>query len=241
MVDLIRIASTIAIVAVHLVDDGYWAAIAGVMALYWLSGYLAKPDGSWQWWLSRYCRIWPAYAAVFAVSSSAFALGFWSPIYFAANPTTPIWLAQLVLIVEPGALRVVPIGWMLSAQLFAFGLVAAIRTDRAAAVLVVAGATVLIVVRGWHYQSLPVAVLFTVLGYAMRGQWGKGWRIPGSHLCYPTLLTHYPAAALIANAYGMDKGWPLFFASLPLTLALSWLLWRFVEVPLLKRSPRLKS
>jgi peptidoglycan/LPS O-acetylase OafA/YrhL len=237
MLDLIRIAATLAIVAVHLVDGGYPAAIAGVLALYWLSGYLAKPTEPWQWWLSRYARIWPAYAVVFALSAAAFAMGAYSPIYFAGNPPPLTWLSQLALIVEPGVLRVVPVGWMLSAQLFAFGLVA-ICGDRRDAVLMAIGSSVLLIAaQGWHYQSLPVAAAFTLAGFAMRGQWGKGWRIPGAGLCYPVLLLHYPVAALT----GMSKGWSLMLLSIPPTLALSLLLVVVVERPIARYRKSLRS
>lgn len=224
MLDAIRIASTLAICAVHLVDGGYWTAIAGVLALYALSGHLFPSGDPWRVMAGRYWRIWPAYALVFLLSALAFAVGFYSPVYFAGNPDGPTWLAQFALVVQPGGLRVLPVGWMLSAQLAAWLLLAVCGGNRRAIALLAGGALVLVIAQG-YYQSLAVATLFTAAG-AMVPRF-KGRRIPGAALCYPVLLTHYPVAAVVDSVLGVDKGWGLLLLSAVPTVAAALALQRF--------------
>jgi peptidoglycan/LPS O-acetylase OafA/YrhL len=50
-------------------------------------------------------------------------------------------------------------------------------------------------------------------------------------ISYPVFLSHYLVGAVIATASGLVPGWPLFFAAIGPTLALSWLLVVVVERP----------
>jgi len=60
-------------------------------------------------------------------------------------------------------------------------------------------------------------------------------------LSYPIYVVHVPVAAIVGGVLGLEYGWPLFFAALPPTLAASWLLWRFVDLPINRFRKSLKE
>lgn len=227
MIDAIRLIATATICWAHLANNAHWAAVAGVLALYTLSGHLFSRQGEpLALMRSRFWRIWPAYAVVFGLSSLLFWWGWGSAIYYAGNPPPAEWLRQMLLVAQPGGLRVVPIVWMLSAQLVAWGVLALCRGERRVIAWVLAVAALWVTSAGWHYQGLPVAIACTAAG-ALLPRRKLGPRLPGTALCYSVLLTHYPVGALLAESYGLAKGPLLFAAAIVPTVAAAYALYRF--------------
>jgi len=242
MMGFCRLLFALAIMAAHCVRASYlapWAGVA-VMGFYVLAGYTSvattpKYNGPWQFILSRVIRICPSYLAVFCLTLVGLWLGL---IPFLGLPGLGIpasWatLGQLFMVVRPERIAVIPQGWMLGpivAGYVAVALGAFATPQRTAGILV--GALLIARAQSFYAYSLGLAALGISVGAAahhlgLQIPRDRRWGAMAGALSYPVFLTHYAIAAAIPLPYG----WPLFFASLPPTLAASWLLWRYVEVP----------
>jgi peptidoglycan/LPS O-acetylase OafA/YrhL len=233
--------------AVHLGPQGnhYGAAIA-VLGFYILAGYFAtlSMDGPYKgnpivFLISRWFRLWPVYLAIFGLTSWGLWLGI-EPMGRMGIPTGWGGVAQMLMIV-PGwpAPAVVPVGWMLKWLMLGYLAIsfgASLTPYRAGlwmlASLLIGQYTALAQDWGTYYGSIEFASQGLSAGAVL---YWLGFRVPrdgrwaaiAGALSYPIFLSHYSIGAAIP----LTPSWPLFFASLPPTLALSWLLYRFVEVP----------
>lgn len=215
-----------------------WAHLS-VLLFYALSGYgcTAAMQGSyqghpWRFLASRYLRLWPTYVVVFAGSCW---LMLWVPIPLAHIPTGWPWLANLLMLRSDA----VPVAWVLPYMLMgyvAIALGASATAMRSAAWLglsfVWAQHRALLLDSTGYYNGLGVASLAYSVGavafwLGMKLPRDKGLSAWAGVIAFPIFLTHYPVQA----ALPMRPGWPLFFAALPPTLALSWLLVVLVEQP----------
>ncbi|HEY9880472.1 MAG TPA: acyltransferase [Leptolyngbyaceae cyanobacterium] len=59
-------------------------------------------------------------------------------------------------------------------------------------------------------------------------------------LSYPLYLLHWPVSVVIGHLLGLGKGYPLFWLSVPVALAVSWLVVRCVEAPVERLRGRVK-
>ena len=243
---MIRLALALTIMASHLVYVGNEWAGTSLILFYVLSGYSITARGTGgNFWRGRLLRLWPTYAVIAAITQLALWLG-WVP----GRPYIGLargWdaMAQLLMIVPswPES-ALVPAAWMLKWILLGYLLMwlGASRTPQRTAVWLLLSlvASIFYMARtqsyGLWYQSALAASLATATGSCCYhlglvlprdGRWGA---IAGA-LSYPLFLSHYGVGAAVAGVTGLGVGWPLFWASLGPTIALSWLLWRWIDAP----------
>ena len=245
-----RLTLALLIMQSHLVSSGSpWGGTA-LALFYVLSGYgIVKSGIRHGFWASRIARIYPAYIVVLVATAAALWWGWVPNRPYIGLPQTPWqWLGQLLMIVPTWPqFALVPIGWMLKWMLLGYLLLwlGAAKTPQRAGLWLLAmlAATVWFLVRSqsvaaW-YQSPICALLAFAVGASMVH---LGVEIPrdrqwSASLSYPVFLLHYPVGAV----FPMLPGWPLFFAALPPTLALSWLLVVAVERPVQKFRSSLRN
>lgn len=247
----IRIGLALMIMAGHLGPPlilRWWPAMA-VIFFYALSGYLATlvfietyKSKAMPFLVARIARLYPCYIAVLLITA-AILLMIGPSVHIPVVPL-PInvrnGIEQLLMIVRyPSGSRIVPSAWMLKWLIVGYGLIALGISKSAKTTWVWLMVSLLATVwlslgisKDVFYGSFALASLSMSAGSS--GYW-TGIRFPRDGriaaicggLSYPLFLCHLSIGA----ALNMPRSWPLFFAALPPTLALSWLLWRFIEVP----------
>jgi len=257
MIGFTRLALALYIMAIHLGAPGnhYGGAIA-VLGFYVLAGYFAmlSRDGPYKgnpraFLISRWLRLWPVYLAVFGLTSWGLLLGMGT---MGRMGLVQGWgvIAQALMVVpfwpDPA---VVPVGWMLKWLLLGYGAIAlgAARSPQWAGAWLLASALVgqyAAMAQDWgtYYSGLWFASQGFALGAVL---YWLGLRVPrdgqiaatAGALSYPVFLCHYAIGAAIP----IEPGWLLFFVSLPPTLVASWLLWRFVEMPVARYRKSLRA
>jgi peptidoglycan/LPS O-acetylase OafA/YrhL len=248
MIGFTRLALALYIMAIHLGPQGdhYGGAIT-VLGFYILAGYFAtlSMNGPYKgnpraFLISRWLRLWPVYLAVFAITSWGLLLGMGT---MGRMSLVQGWgvVAQVLMIVPfwP-APAVAPVGWMLKWLMLGYVAIA----GGAARSPLWSGVWLLASVLAGQYAALAQdwGTYYSGVGFASQGfalgavlYWlevrvprdGRRAAMAGA-LSYPVFLSHYAIGAAIP----LDTGWPLFFAALPPTLALSWLIVLWVEHPI---------
>lgn len=244
-----RLALAIMITAAHAEAVPIVWAQGAVIVFYALSGYLAALSmvGSyrrrpWAFLCSRWLRVWPCYAVVFALSLTWLLWRGVPPMMAYGIPRLPNLLAQLAMWPVPvGSGLVVPPGWMLP-RLFFWWLCLAFSPRWSGYGMVALSIPVLCVVP--DYYGFPLAALAMGLG-AIGYQGGVvlpragRWDAMAGTLSFPIFLCH--ALILGELSYRVPLGWPLFWFSIPPTLIVSCLLVRYVERPIARYRARLKT
>jgi len=239
-----RFAFSILIMIAHLADKWGILANLSVLGFYVLAGYLAAAstgkDRPIQYLCSRFIRLWPSYFAV--MLATLITLQFTS-LHAAGMPDRiGLFLQYLMVVPSWPHAAVVPQAWLLKWFLLGYGVSVFLKTSKAAfyflmLTLAWSHLTAFTVENWWyHYISPSLAMLCFAIG--SMGHWA-GVTIPRDKplagalgaLSYPVFLSHHWIGATISAVLGIPLGWPLFWASLGPTLAVSVLLWRFVEVP----------
>jgi peptidoglycan/LPS O-acetylase OafA/YrhL len=229
----------------HLTTIRAWPN-AALVGFYALSGYSITARGTGgDYWQGRLLRLWPIYLVIAAATQMALWLG-WVPRlpYIAlAQGMSAIWQALMIVPTWPDD-SLVPVAWMLQWILLGYGLMwlGWLKTPRQSAIstlglfLVSIYALSLVPDDFQRYYTSGLCAL-TAMSIGACG-WHLGLTAPrddsksafAGSLSYPVFLLHYNVAAAISSQFG----WPLFFAALPPTLALSWLLVVAVERPVQK-------
>lgn len=245
-----RLALAILIMQSHLVSVGSPWGGASLALFYALSGYgIFKSGIRPGFWVSRLARLYPLYLVVLVATAAALVWGWVPNRPYIGLPQSPWqWLGQLLMIVPPWPMpALVPIGWMLKWMLLGYAVLwlGAAKTPQRAGLWLLAmlAATVWFLVRSQNvaawYQSPMCALMAFAVGASVAH---LGVEIPkdrawSTELSYPVFLLHYPVGA----AFPMPPGWPLFFAAIAPTLALSWLLVVAVERPVAQYRKQLRS
>lgn len=242
-----RLALSLVIMAAHLAYVGNEWAGASLICFYVLSGHSITASGIKPgFWQRRICRLWPSYLAIASGTQLVLLIG-WVPGRPYIAPAMG-WdaVAQFFMIVPTWPdLALVPTAWMIKWLIVGYLLMClgASRTPQRTALWMLMSliASIFWMARtqsyGLWYQSFLCASLATSIGAAC---YHLGLIAPcdvqgaafAGALSYPVFLSHYGIGAAVASATGWAVGWPLFFAALPLTLALSWLLVVAVERPI---------
>jgi peptidoglycan/LPS O-acetylase OafA/YrhL len=246
----VRLSLALLIMVAHLgppMAAGYFPHVA-VLGFYGLSGYTATASMStryqgrpWAFMVSRWWRLWPSYLAVFSLS--LLWLMMWPGWGSFAWPLSALdRIAQLLMLVRPETLRIVPTAWVLPWFLLGYAVIAYGQLHRPRHCGIALG--LIILLAQWAgfkasfttYYYSPIFALLGIVGGAAvwhlygsiprDGRWGQ-W---AGAISYPMFLCHYWVGAV----FQWPPGWPLFFAALPPTLALSWLLVVAVERPVQK-------
>lgn len=247
----LRLALAFLIMLAHLgpsMASGYFPHVA-VLAFYVLAGYTATASiqGPYKcragaFMASRIARLWPSYLAIFVPSLLWLRwAGSWGSVGLPA-----IWriLPESLMLVQAGIPSPVPTGWVLPWFLLGYGAIAlgAMATPQRAGIALLGS----LLLSQWSSFNASFAAyyyspMFAALGFAVGGSaWHLGIVLPrdvrraamAGALSYPLFLCHYLIGAVVATALNLAPGWPLFFATLPPTLALSWLLVVAVERPI---------
>jgi peptidoglycan/LPS O-acetylase OafA/YrhL len=143
----------------------------------------------------------------------------------------------------------VPVGWVLPYLLLGYGVISlgiSVTAKRAGLWLlisfVLAQHQAFLLNWGDYYSSLAAwSLAYSVgavaywLGFAVPRD--TGWGSVARDISFPVFLSHW----LIIAAISLPPGWPLFVASLPPTIALSWILVVAVERPISRYRQRFKS
>lgn len=250
MIGYTRFLFSIIIMAAHLTKTGSIFAHWGVIGFYVLAGYFAVYAGEKsysdpaQFLKARFFRLWPIYIVVFAATI----LLLIALPGISHNRTGIVYgwrfFAQSLMVVPNSpALAIVPIAWMLKWLLLGYLTVALgfMKTPRRAYLwllftLAWGQYSVFSSDYGGYYKGAATAMRAFAVGGI--GYW-LGARVPRDGrwaalfgaMAYPIYLVH-PLSEMLGIAGGMGYGWPLFFAALPPTLALSWLLVVAVERPI---------
>ena len=243
MIGALRLGLSLIVMISHLVPGWWPAASWAVFAFYTLSGYLItliwieRYQGNWRgFWVARLLRIYPAYLAVLLCTMAVLWIwGCHNPVLcsYMGHPD----LGQWFLIVRNGTPRTVPQAWAITTEIFWWGAISlGLSASRSRAWLWLLAATPAFAVA---YPTGPY--WFTVLGGATPFGLGavaywQGLKLPKdtgwmSELSYPIFIAHFGVGAMMIP---VSHGWPLFFAALPPTLALSWVLVVAVERPVQK-------
>jgi peptidoglycan/LPS O-acetylase OafA/YrhL len=243
----LRLSLSLLIMAAHLAAiNNAWAATA-MIGFWCLSGYSITARGTGnQFWVSRFWRLWPSYAAIALVTQWALWLG-WVPGRPYIGSIYGVWgIAQWAMIVPTWPhLSLVPGAWMVKWLLAGYLLMwlGASRTPQRAGlwmlISLVASTFHLFAVGEYlpYYQSFLCASLATAIGAAtyhlglIAPRDGR-WAAFAGALSYPVFLSHYGIGAAMGSITGLSPGWPLFWLSLTPTLCLSWLLVLWVEQPI---------
>jgi peptidoglycan/LPS O-acetylase OafA/YrhL len=229
--------------------DHYALANLAVLLFYAISGYgcTAAMQGRYRgrpllFLVNRYLRLWPTYAIVFGLSCW---LMLWVPVPLASIPRGWAWMANLLMLRADA----VPAAWVIPYMLLgyvAIGLGASATARRAGLWLLVSFAWAqyhaFLLDWGDYYHSIAawslaysVGAVIYWLGLVVPKDQGLGAVAGG--IAFPVFLVHFPIQA----ALPLVPGWSLFFATLFPTLALSWVLWRFVELPVDRFRKSLRS
>jgi peptidoglycan/LPS O-acetylase OafA/YrhL len=261
MIGITRLVLSLVVMASHLTQR-FSTDFAGmsVFGFYIMAGYFATASMQGRYkgnpaafLLSRWLRLWPVYLVVFVATLLLI------PFIY-VNTRIGIssvleLLPQLFMIVPRWPdMAVVPVGWMIKWILLGYLIVAlgASRTPRTAGIwllvsLVIGQQAAINAGSGWgvYYgsfafasQGLAGGVTLWHLGFTLQRDGMIG--VWAGKLSYPVYLVH-SVVEVIFMSIGFSQGWPLFFASLPPTLALSWLLLRFVEGPVDRFRKSLKT
>jgi peptidoglycan/LPS O-acetylase OafA/YrhL len=237
----IRLVLALMVMAQHLANAhpiGYWA----VWGFFALAGYTltAAIQGPYQgrrraFLLGRVWRLYPAYWVVWVLTV------LWLQV---ASPLPGMGLGEV-----PGSFfldlpyswsgATSPVGqaWFITFYLI-FALAMALGLCRLSVVPYWLAASAFAATLHPEYQSLAWASLPIAVGSAL--YWMPGFSIPrekefwdvwAGRLSYPIFLSHFLIGNVLAWSFGLVPSWPLFGWSLVPTLAASWLLWRYVEIP----------
>jgi peptidoglycan/LPS O-acetylase OafA/YrhL len=246
----LRLSLSLGIMAAHLTFRYSMVASCAVWVFYAISGYLMSLICSTSYkgkflafWGGRILRVFPIYWVIMAATTMAiWFLGYSSTFPLLALPIHQEWLLLNVQTWWGGfeGPRTIPPAWALTVELFWWGVISLGWIGKSTA-------------RYW----MTLGALLTVLGaYPMGPIWFSLWggmlpfsigawayhnglsivrdgpfgAIAGA-VSYPLFLSHYSVGAVVAGLTGLGVGWPMFFAALPPTLALSWLLVVAVERP----------
>jgi peptidoglycan/LPS O-acetylase OafA/YrhL len=241
----LRFGLALLIMAAHLgphMATGYLPPV-GIFVFYLLAGYTATASTAKvysvpRFLLSRFLRLWPSYFVIFILTGAwlLFMPG-WRSL---GLPTSALELALAsIMISSPLSSSIVPTGWIISHFMVGYALVAVGRLSspkHCAAALGLAACVAQWVAFRSDFQAYYYSYSFTLQGFAVGAAlwhlWGEIPRDTGAaklagNLAFPMFLSHYWVGAW----FGWVPSWPLLFASLLPTLALSWLLWRYVELP----------
>jgi peptidoglycan/LPS O-acetylase OafA/YrhL len=249
----IRLTLSLLIVASHLGGiHGSWAATS-MICFYAISGYSITARGTGnRFWASRFLRLWPSYAAIAIITQWALWAG-WTPEFASLGISHGIRdITQWFLIVLPG-LSLVPVGWMLKWVLAGYLLMwlGASKTPQRTGVWLLASLLASTFNLFWvdsywlHYDSFMCASLATSIGAAcyhlglVAPRDGR-WAAFAGALSYPVFLSHYGIGAAVSSSTGWTPGWPLFWASLPPTIAVSIALVLLVERPIARYRKRIR-
>ena len=246
-----RLLLSLVIMQAHTSVPGNHYALANlaVLLLYAISGYgcTAAMQGRYRgrpllFLANRYLRLWPTYAIVFGLSCW---LMLWVPVPLASIPRGWAWVANLLMLRADA----VPVAWVLPYMLLGYVAIAvggSATARRAGVWLLVSFAwaqhQAFLLDWGGYYSSLAAGSLAYSVGAAI---YWLGLVVPRDQglghlagaIAFPVFLVHFPVQAVLP----LFAGWPLFFATLPPTMALSWALWRFVEVPTARYRKALRS
>jgi peptidoglycan/LPS O-acetylase OafA/YrhL len=251
MIGYLRLSLSLLVVRAHLgpTVPGYAAATA-VVVFYVLAGYTATANiqcrysgQSWRFLWSRFLRLWPTYAVVFVLSLAwLLATGQeWGAMAVPIGVDMPL---QWVGIVRNGGVNsVIPPGWFLqylAAGYIAISLGAANSPQRCAVWLLCSIAwsqwlAFQLDFRSYYATLSLLSLAFATgasayhLGLALPRD--ERWSAVAGALSYPIYLVHYQVGGFLSLATGLGMGWSLFWASLGPTIALSWLLWRWIDAP----------
>lgn len=247
MMGYFRLALSLIIMQGHStpMSPHYVFSNTAVLVFYALSGYgcTAAMQSHYQgkpllFLASRYIRLWPSYILVFGFSTW---LMLWIEIPLAGIPARGWPLISNVLMLSYDAM---PGAWVMSRLLLGYVVIAmgasatASRTNLWLMLSFVWSQSQALML-GWgaYYGSLAaLSIAYSVgaasywMGLALPRDKGLG-KFAGE-ISFPVFLAHYPIVALVSVGFDIPLGWPLFFAALPPTLALSWLLVVAVERPI---------
>jgi peptidoglycan/LPS O-acetylase OafA/YrhL len=253
MISALRIALAILVMHVHFVSQSrQWGGNA-VFLFYLLSGYFAvvtlqKGTHPWQFWVGRLWRILPTYWVILVATTAWVSLGEVGQ-YFYATVGYPSPLEVVGLSLSP---RAVPVAWVLPVFWFWWGVLAlgAASTMRRTMWFLMVGVALWLwlgVVPGgnnWGHLgagAMPFAIGAALYWMGLKVPPEPRWMRQVGDLAFPVFLIHYPVGAAISTALEMPPGWPLFFAALGPTLALSWLLVVAVERPVAQYRKQLRQ
>jgi hypothetical protein len=245
-----RLSLALAIMAAHASAIPIVWAKGAVLVFYSLAGYMAAASMAWAYQgrpvaflASRWLRVWPCYAVVFV---GALLWLLWRgvpPVGLALGmPSIPWLLAQFAMIPTPVTVGlIVPPSWMLPWLFLGWGLIAIAPRFSGRAML---GLGLPWFVVAPNYYGSALGLWWMGLGaVAYRGgvvlPRDGHWSAWAGVLSFPLYLVH--AAVLGEASFWVPTGWPLFFAALGPTLALSWLLVVTVERPAQKFRSSLRN
>lgn len=242
-------------------STGLYSAVASwcVWVFYLLSGYLMTLlcDGTYQgrwseFWISRLLRIFPTYWVVMAATTLG--LWFWGyPQRFPllALPIPHEWLLLNIQTWWGGfeGPRTIPPAWSLTVELFWWLLISVGALNRRWVLWWMAGGAALAVAGAYPLGPLWFSLWGGMLPFAL-GSWlyqnglviprdGR-WSSVAGAMSYPIYVSHYGIGAVASVILSIPLGWPLFFAALAPTLALSWLLLVAVERPIARYRARFR-
>ncbi len=240
----LRLFLALVIMQAHATPPGLhyaWSNLA-VLFFFALSGYgctaamqkqyFQKP---WTFLVNRYLRLWPSYVVCFGFSCW---LMLWIAIPGASIPNGSDWILNLFMMRSDA----VPATWVLPYMLLGYVVIAlgaGATATRSAMWLVFSFAwaqhRAFVLDWGEYYGSLASWSLAYSVGasvYWLRFKMPRdeGLAKIAGEIAFPIFLVHEPILAVMP----LVPGWPLFWASLPPTLALSWALVVFVERPVSK-------
>jgi peptidoglycan/LPS O-acetylase OafA/YrhL len=232
----------------HTVYVGNEFGNTAMIGFYMLSGYSITARGMvGDFWIGRFLRLWPCYIVVAALTQTALILG-WVPGQ--GMPLVGLavgWdaIAQFSMIFHPDPQSLVPPAWMLKWLLLGYLLMwlGTSKTSRRSAVWMLLSfvASTFWLARMGSYQSYYVTWLCASLATSVGAcchhldliapRDGR-WAAFAGTLSYPLFLAHYGIGSAVSSITGWDPSWPLFWASLPPTIALSIALVLLVERPI---------
>lgn len=242
----LRLFLSLVIMGTHLVAGATPHTYSALCGFYILSGYSITARGTGgQFWRSRFWRLWPIYAVIAAATQIALWFGWVSGLPHIGIAQGWSAVAQTAMIVPTfPSLSLVPGAWVIRWLLLGYLLMwlGASKTPQRSGLwllFAMAIAPAFLAKYGFerYYTSAFCALLFTAGGACL---WHLGivlprdgrWAAWAGALSYPVFLCHYLTGSATAGVLGLERGWPLFFASLPLTLALSLALVVAVEQPI---------
>lgn len=254
----IRLLLSLLVMAAHLAGFRPDLASWCVWLFYLLSGFLAELAMTTKYtgrsfFVGRLYRIFP----VFWVSAllTLFTFNVWgNPDVFPliSYPLQREWVLLNIQHWWGGFFgpRLMPHAWALTVMLFWWA-VMALGGYRGRRLWFWTGAGIAATIAGAYPMSIQWFSLWGgMLPFAV-GAWlyrnglelpaDNGLAMMGGAFSYPLYCCHYAVAIPVAHLLGLGIGWPLFFAALAPTLALSWLLVVAVERPVQKFRSSLKK
>jgi len=206
--------------------------------------------------LNRVLRLYPIYWICYFGFMTAWAL-IGTDVYGMGIPAFPDNVLELLGVVVPSVFiqsaSVIPQAFVIAWEMLCYLMVSAglfLTASRSLSVTVMALVVSNHIYSASHWQNFYFspfcAIAFFGLGslaywHGLKLEKDAGLSAMVGALSYPIFLCHWGIGSIIATVFDLASGWGLFFASLPPTLALSWILVIAIERPIARYRQRLKS